>query len=91
MPVVAPHVPGLVGPEDELRHPDVVIMCVQCVQCVQGVPGVVVRHVGPLAYVGMKASPGGEVGGMAVAEVPLTNLNTTNLPSWLCKKKSGRL
>ena len=61
-------------------------MCTVCTVCtVQGVPGVVVRHVGPLAYVGMKASPSGEVGRVAVAEVPLTDLNTINLTSWLCK------
>ena len=110
MPVVAPHVPGGVGPVGELRHPGVVVTCVQCVQCVQGVqyrayslystvctvctvctvqgvPGVVVCHVVPLAQVGVEASPGGKVGGVAVAEVPLTNLNTINMHSWPCKMR----
>ena len=62
--------------------------CTVCTVCtVQGVPGVVVRHVVPLAEVGVEASPGGKVGGMAVSEVPLTDLNTINMHSWRCKMR----
>ena len=62
MPVVAPHVRGVVGPEVELRH-----------------PGVVVGHVVPLPDVSVEPPSGGEVGGVAVAKVPLADLSTVPL------------
>ena len=37
-------------------------------------PGVVVCHVVPLPEVRLEAPPGGEVGGVAVAQVPLPDL-----------------
>ena len=39
-------------------------------------PGVVVGHVSPLAQAGAEASPGGQIGGVTVTQVPLTNLVT---------------
>ena len=46
---------------------------------VLGYPGVVVGHVGPLAQTGGEPSPGGQVGGVTVTQVPLTNLTNTNI------------
>ena len=43
---------------------------------VLGHPGVVVGDVGPLAQAGAEPSSGGEVGGVTVTQVPLTNLVT---------------
>ena len=51
---------------------------------VLGDPGVVVGHVGPLAQAAGEASPGGEVGGVAVTQVPLTNLDINNQHSLRC-------
>ena len=41
---------------------------------------------GPLAEAAGEASPGGEVGGMAVAQVPLTNLNNKQGQHWRYKQ-----
>ena len=41
---------------------------------------------GPLAEAAGEASPGGEVGGMAVAQVPLTNLNNKQAQHWRYKQ-----